>query len=113
MPDASRLRLIKLLHTVVWAFFAGCILAIPLLAWRGAFAWAFLLAAVVLGEVLVLALNRWVCPITPLAAQHTEDRRPNFDIYLPEWVAEHNKTLFGALYVAGTLFTLLLWMRAW
>lgn len=108
----TRLRLIKLLHTIVWAFFASCILAIPCLAWHRAFGWAFLLAAIVLGEVLVLAFNQWVCPITPLAARHTEDRRANFDIYLPEWVAEHNKTLFGALYLAGTLFTCFRWWKA-
>ena len=38
------------------------------------------------------------------------ERRANFDIFLPEWLALHNKTLFGALYVAGALFTLVRWV---
>jgi hypothetical protein len=29
---ARRLRTVKLLHTAVWAVFAGCIVAIPVLA---------------------------------------------------------------------------------
>ena len=30
--DATRLRAIRTLHTLVWAFFAACIIAIPLAA---------------------------------------------------------------------------------
>jgi hypothetical protein len=55
-------------------------------------------------EVLVLAFNRWRCPLTDVAARHTSDRRDNFDIYLPEWLARHNKVIFGTLYVAGLAF---------
>ena len=39
---------IKLVHTVVWAVFAGCIVAIPVLAWQGRLGVATLLAVVVL-----------------------------------------------------------------
>jgi hypothetical protein len=45
-----------------------------------------------------------------LAARHTDDRRANFDIYLPEWLARYNKQLFGPLYVAGMVFALLRWL---
>lgn len=110
--SAQSLRLVKLVHTVVWAFFAGCIVAIPVASLRGAHAWAALLVAVVLGEVVVLALNAWSCPLTAVAARHTEDRRDNFDIYLPEWLARHNKHIFGVLYVAGAAWALARWLRA-
>jgi hypothetical protein len=105
----SSLRLIRILHTVVWAFFAGCIVAIPVLGWRGELRTAAVLIAIVAVEVLVLAVNRWRCPLTPLAARFTNDRRDNFDIYLPEWLARHNKTVFGTLYVAGILLTISRW----
>jgi len=36
---AVRVR-IKLLHTVVWLFFAGCIVAIPVAGARGHYLWA-------------------------------------------------------------------------
>jgi hypothetical protein len=103
--------MIKLVHTVVWAFFAACVLAVPVFAWRGDLGRAALFIAVVAVEVLILALNRWTCPLTPLAARFTDDRRDNFDIYLPEWLARHNKHIFGWLYVAGIALTLLRWVR--
>ena len=98
---AGRLRAIKLLHTAVWAVFTSCILAIPVLASQGRFGAAAMLAVLVLGEVVVLWLNRWSCPLTAVAARYTEDRRANFDIYLPEWLARYNKQIFGPLYVVG------------
>ena len=45
-------------------------------------------------------------PLTAWAARYTTDRRDNFDIYLPLWLARHNKSIFGALYVAGAVFAL-------
>ena len=73
--DDQRLRTIKLVHTVAWAVFAGCIVAMPVLTLQGRFRLATLLALIVLGEVVVLAVNRWRCPLTPIAARYTEDRR--------------------------------------
>jgi hypothetical protein len=101
---ARRLRAIRALHTVVWAVFAGCVVAIPVLAWQGRSGVAAVLAALVLGEVVVLWLNRWSCPLTAVAVRYTEDRRANFDIYLPEWLARYNKQIFGPLYVAGVAY---------
>ena len=45
-------------------------------------------------------------PLTTVAARCTHERRANFDIYLPEWLARYNKHIFGALYAAGLAFTL-------
>jgi drug/metabolite transporter (DMT)-like permease len=105
----DRLQTIKVVHTLVWAFFASCIVAIPALAWRGHTRAAAVLIGVVFLEVAVLAVNRWRCPLTGVAARYTDDRRDNFDIYLPEWIARHNKTIFGGLYLAGIVMTLALW----
>jgi hypothetical protein len=102
---------IKVVHTLVWAFFAACIFAIPVCAWRGQLRAAAVLIGVVFLEVVVLLVNRWRCPLTNVAARYTNDRRDNFDIYLPEWVARHNKTIFGAIYIAGIAVTLVLWFR--
>lgn len=106
------LRKIKLVHTVIWAFFVACILAIPLLTVLSQFRLAFIFAAIVAVEVAVLLLNRMSCPLTGVAARYTDDRRANFDIYLPEWVARHNKTIFGTLYVAGVLLLLASWLAS-
>jgi hypothetical protein len=95
---------VRLLHTAVWALFAGFIVAIPVLAWTGRFGAAAILAALVLGEVVVLWLNRWSCPLTAVAARYTDDRGANFDIYLPEWLARNNKQIFGPLYIVGVAY---------
>ena len=108
-PDAS-LRAIKVLHTIVWAFFVGCIIVIPILGFLRLYTHAFVLVSVVLVEVLVLVANRWQCPLTGVAARYTDDKNDNFDIYLPVWVARHNKIIFGLLFLSGTLFTVARWV---
>jgi polyferredoxin len=110
MTPLHSLRAIKILHTVIWAFFAGCILTIPALALRNQFEAAFLMIGVVFIEVVVIISNAWACPLTAIAARYTDDRRENFDIYLPEWLARHNKTIFGILYGSGLVFTLVRWL---
>ena len=110
--DDRRLKAIRLLHTVVWAGFAGCIVAIPVLTLQERFRLAAVLALIVLGEVIVLALNRWRCPLTPIAARYTGNRRANFDIYLPEWLARYNKEIFGPLYLAGVVLLVVRWVGA-
>ena len=44
--------------------------------------------------------------------RYTDDRRVNFDIFLPVWLARYNKLIFGALFVAGVALTVLRW-RGW
>lgn len=108
----SALTAIKLVHTVVWTFFVACILAIPYFTANARFDLAALFAGVVAIEVAILVVNRMRCPLTPVAARYTADRRPNFDIYLPEWLARYNKEIFGTLYVLGLVFLLVGWLRA-
>jgi hypothetical protein len=103
------LAAVKLLHTIAWAVFAGAIVAIPIAAFRSRYDWAAWLSALVAVEVVILAFNGWQCPLTPVAAQYTTDRRPNFDIYLPEWLARYNKEIFGPLYIGGMLFAWARW----
>ena len=105
----SILDAIKIVHTVVWAAFVACILAIWLFAWQAEFYYATLSIGIVCVEALVLILNRWRCPLTSVAARYTGDRRANFDIYLPERLARDTKLIFGTLYVAGIIFTLARW----
>jgi len=110
--DTRSLQLVKIVHTMVWALFAGCILAIPVVAWRGDVSRAGVLIAIVFVEVAVLAANGMRCPLTGVAARYTDDRRDNFDIFLPAWLARYNKVIFGSLFVAGLVLTLARW-RGW
>jgi len=105
----AALRVVKIAHTLIWALFAGCIVLLPIVAWRRNFVAAGVLIAAVCVEVVVLVANRLRCPLTDVAARYTDDRRDNFDIYLPLWIARYNKQIFGTLFVAGILFTLWTW----
>ncbi len=102
------LQSIKILHTVVWALFAGCIVALPYFALRGDFRMAWVLVGIVTVEIVVLLVNRFRCPLTDVAARYTDDRRDNFDIYLPEWLARHNKRIFGSLFAFGLVLVIVL-----
>ncbi len=110
MADRSQsfnaLVAIKLLHTAVWAVLAGCILALPITGLLHRFHWAIILTVIIVVECAVLALNKGRCPLANLAARFTEDRADNLDIYLPDWVARHNKAIFGTLFVVNTLIVL-------
>lgn len=103
---------IKMLHTIVWALLAGCILALPLAAARRRFDWVMILTAIILMECAVISVNRGRCPLTDLAARFTAERDDNFDIYLPLWLARYNQVIFGALFVINELFVLYCWRKA-
>lgn len=111
MGDERKLLIVKVVHTVAWAFFAGCIVAVPLVGAQDRLWMASALCGFVFVEVVILYFNAWRCPLTPVAAQFTESRRPNFDIFLPEWLARYNKEIFGTLYVADLIYVAYLWTR--
>jgi len=105
------LTVVKSLHTVIWAFFAACILAIPVLVFAERRNMALVVIGIVSIEVLIIVTNGWHCPLTDVAARYTSDRRDNFDIYLPIWLARYNKAIFGTLFAMGVLYTAVRFLR--
>ncbi len=97
---------IKLLHTVIWAVMASAILLLPFTALADRLDLAAGITLLILAECAVLALNKGRCPLTDWAAPYTDNRAANFDIYLPEWLARRNKTIFGAMFLAGEIVVL-------
>ena len=110
MTPSVALRAVRWIHTIVWAFFASAVLAVPVAAWQRRFHLWFWLSAIVLVEVGVLVVNRFRCPLTAVAARYTTDRQPNFDIYLPVWLAQYNKEIFGSIFVLGLVLGLIRWL---
>jgi len=90
----------------------SCILAIPVFGWVEKYRLVFWLTCVVVAEIVVLALNDWRCPLSRLAARYGDDQSDNFDIYLPAWLARHNKSIFGSLFLLGLAIVILKW-RGW
>lgn len=108
-PTSPLVR-IKLLHTAVWAFFVACILLIPITAARGEFVWSAVCSGLVWLECAVLALNKGRCPLTDAAARHGPESAHNFDIYLPECLAQYNKQIFGVLFLLGQIYLVWRWL---
>ena len=98
MGRSTKLIAIKVLHTAIWVFFnivifylvyAVVVDHIDRLFWTG-------LGLVGL-EVLALLLFRWSCPLTVVARRYSDSDRPNFDIYLPAWLARYNKAIYTVI----------------
>lgn len=109
LRPTTALRLVKGVHTVAWAFFVACILAIPYLAWQHRFGSVLIASGFVLLEIVILLFNGMKCPLTAVAARYTSERQANFDIYLPELIARYNKQIFGTLLVVSWLYALYEW----
>ena len=101
---------IRILHTIIWAFFVGCIVAAPVAALGRRFRLGAMLSAIVWFECALLGLNGGRCPLTDVAGKLTTERADNFDIYLPLWLARYNKLIFGSLFLAGELLLVACWL---
>jgi hypothetical protein len=86
--------------------------ALPVAGMLRRLRWAAALSLVILLECGVLAVNGGRCPLSDLAARYTDERASNFDIYLPNWLASHNKAIFGMLFVVNELIVLWCHSRA-
>ena len=53
--------------------------------------------ALIGGEILVILINSWRCPLTNIARRYTNETAPNFDIYLPRVIAQFNKEIFSVI----------------
>lgn len=99
---------IKTLHTIIWAILAAMILYLLYAGITGIITgWVWICLAIVLVECFVIVLNKGICPLTPFAARYTADRRHNFDIYLPEWLARYNKTIFSILFMLALILIII------
>lgn len=102
MNANQKLIAIKSLHTLIWLFFvaiifyilySGIVNRITTLTW--------IAMALVVGEGIVLLIFKMFCPLTVWARRYSSSTKDNFDIYLPNWLARHNKLIFTTLYLIG------------
>jgi hypothetical protein len=61
---------------------------------------------IVLAEGLILAFNKAACPLTDIAARYTDHRSPNFDIFLPLWLARYNKQIYTTIFAVGLIIVI-------
>ena len=104
LNNARRLFAIKLVHTLIWIFFNVVIFyllysviinRIGKLFWLG--------TGLILFEGIILVVFRLSCPLTLIARRFSSSGRPNFDIFLPEWLARYNKQIYTSIFILVTL----------
>lgn len=103
---SKKLFAVKLAHTLIWAFF---VLAILYIVYYGVFDCvniAAFAAIGVVGEGIVLLICRWRCPLTLLGKKYSDTHEVGFDIFLPQWLAKHNKAIFTTLFLVGVVLVL-------
>jgi hypothetical protein len=98
------LILIKSFHSLIWLVFVAFI---GFILWSGftghVSIYSWLAVAAIAGETVVLLVFKGSCPLTGLARKYSDSQKPNFDIYLPEWLAKYNKLIFGTLFFIGLM----------
>ncbi|HQP77483.1 MAG TPA: hypothetical protein PL069_08720 [Saprospiraceae bacterium] len=101
------LILIKTLHTIIWLFFNVVIFYIVYAVLTNridSMLWACY--GLIILEGLTLAVYRLYCPLTVWARRFSTSDKPNFDIYLPEWLAKYNKLIYTSIVVGATVILL-------
>lgn len=107
MNHTNKLLTIKLIHTIIWAIFVAVIFYvlysgitgnINSLTWIG--------IGLILVEGLVLLIFKMFCPLTLIARKYSDSQKDNFDIFLPNWLAKHNKLIFTSIFLAGVFLVI-------
>lgn len=107
MKNQTKLILVKAVHSVIWVIMVAADFYILYAGITRTKSTVLCFAIALLGiESLVLLLNNWVCPLTPMAMKYTSDRSANFGIYLPPFIAKYNKAIFGTVFIVGLLLVI-------
>lgn len=104
----KQLVAIKLIHTIVWLILASATFYI---LYSGLFnritIYTWIAIGMIVCEGAVLLIFKWACPLTGIARKYSDSTRDNFDIYLPNWLAKHNKAIFTTIFIAGLALVLI------
>lgn len=98
MTNEAKLRLVKILHTVIWLFFNVVIFyMLYAVVINKIDAWLWVCYGLILLEGLTLLACKMYCPLTLWARKYSDSTKENFDIYLPEWLAKYNKIIYTGI----------------
>jgi len=104
MNQSNNLFAIKLIHTLIWSFFVFVIFYIlysGITNRINTFTWIGI--GVIVVEGFVLMVFKMFCPLTLLARKYSDSQKENFDIFLPNWLAKHNKLIFTSIFIVGLI----------
>lgn len=98
MTQAGKLTMIRMIHTAIWIFFNVVIFYLLYAVIAGKIdKWIWIGLGLFALEGIVLLIFKMKCPLTIVARRYSSSTRENFDIYLPEWLAKYNKTIYTGI----------------
>jgi hypothetical protein len=100
LNNQSKLRVVKIIHTIIWLFFNVVIFYMLYAVIIDKIdKWLWIGYALFILEGLVLLFFKFFCPLTIIARKYSDSTKHNFDIYLPEWLARYNKIIYTGILI--------------
>ena len=100
MTAGVKLTLIKTIHTAIWVFYNVVIFYLLYAVIAGKIdKWIWIGLGVFLFEAVILLIFKMKCPLTIIARRYSHSDKDNFDIYIPNWLAKHNKMIYFSILV--------------
>jgi hypothetical protein len=59
--------------------------------------WLWIGYGLIILEGITLLIFKLYCPLTIIARKYSNSSKANFDIYLPNWLAKHNKLIYTSI----------------
>jgi len=108
MNPSNKLTAVKIVHTLIWLFFVAAIFYILYSGISNEInVYTWIAIGLIIAEGVVLVLFKMFCPLTLIARKYSDSEKDNFDIYLPNWLARHNKIIFTTIYLVGVIIVLI------
>ena len=98
MTATTKLNIVKIIHTIIWAFFNVVIFYLLFAVITNRIdRWLWICLGLMLLECVTLVLFKMMCPLTLIARRYSDSGKDNFDIFLPNWLAKYNKLIYGII----------------
>jgi hypothetical protein len=98
MTENLKLTLVKTIHTMIWLFFNVVIFYLLYAVIVDKIdKWIWICIGLIVLEGIILIIFKKVCPVTLIARKYSDSSKDNFDIYLPNWLARHNKEIYSII----------------
>ncbi|EKE27282.1 MAG: hypothetical protein ACD_3C00226G0001 [uncultured bacterium (gcode 4)] len=103
----KKLFYIKLVHTIIWLFYVCIIFYILFAAILDKIdIYLYIAIILVIFEWIILIIFKGKCPLTIIAYRYSKNHEAGFDIFLPKWLAESNKSIFTLIFILGIIIVL-------
>ncbi len=104
MTTNAKLTIVKTIHTLIWIFFNIVIFYLLYAVIVDKIdKWIWICLGFILLECIILIVFKRICPVTVIARKYSDSTKDNFDIYLPNWLAKHNKLIYTSIVIVAVV----------